>query len=118
MLAHTPAFPEQPFASLWHDRHLPPPSYHDGKSGLTALQRLLQQRSGFPFNYAGDWQNQIDHLLYQEEKYRRIIPSSIPFPQDNETEDVQEFAMSMRPKVDRGQIEQLLKNLGSTLASH
>src|SRR5690242_44563 len=33
-LGHAPGFPEEPFTSLWHSRHLPPPAYHDGKWGL------------------------------------------------------------------------------------
>src|SRR6266700_104757 len=113
-LGHPPAFPEQPFAFLWRNRHLPPLAYHDGKWGLVALQTLLQERSDLPLNYIGDWQNQIDHLLYQQEHY--YPPSSVPSLQllEHEYEDEQESAMSMRPPVDKAQIENFLKNLGRT----
>src|SRR5947209_297313 len=113
-LGHPPAFPEQPFAFLWHNHHLPPPSYHDGKGGLLALQTLLQERSGLPLNYVGDWQNQIDHLLYQQEHH--YPPSVVPPIQllEHENGDEQEYTMSMRPPVDKAQIENFLKNLGRT----
>src|SRR5579863_6010607 len=62
---HEPSFPEEPFAHLWQARHLPPPSYHHGKWGLLALQEAEQQRSGLPFTFIGDWQNQVNHLLLQ-----------------------------------------------------
>lgn len=106
------SFPEQPFAFLWRDRHLPAPTYTNGKWGLLALQQFVQQQTRFPFNYIGDWQNQIDHLLLQEEAYHRPLPASIPLHAEDEPENVQEFAMSMRPNVDKGQIENFLKNLG------
>src|SRR5439155_15313818 len=61
-LGHPPGFPEQPFAALWQNRHLPPPAYHDGKWGLETLQKAEQRRSGLPLNFIGDWQNQVDHL--------------------------------------------------------
>ncbi len=113
-LGHPPAFPEQPFAFLWRNRHLPPLAYHDGKWGLVALQTLLRERSDLPLNYIGDWQNQIDHLLYQQEHH--YPPSSVPSLQllEHEYEDEQESAMSMRPPVDKAQIENFLKNLGRT----
>ncbi len=66
-LGHTPSFPKQRFAFLWECRNLPPPAYHYGKSGLLALQEAEQRRTGFPFTFIGDWQNQVDQLLLQEE---------------------------------------------------
>jgi hypothetical protein len=66
-LGHAPSFPEQRFAFLWESRNLPPPAYHDGKYGLLALQEAEQSRTGCPFTFIGDWQNQVDQLLLQEE---------------------------------------------------
>lgn len=106
-------FPEDPFAFLWRNRHLPPPAYHDGKWGLTALEQFEQQRSGLPLNYQGDWQNQVHHLLLQEEAHNR---QKTTFTISSMAEDTQcgqeEFEMSMRPNVDKSQIENFLKNLG------
>ncbi|HEX9135086.1 MAG TPA: hypothetical protein VF844_22600 [Ktedonobacteraceae bacterium] len=66
-LGHAPSFPEQRFAFLWKSRNLPPPAYHYGKYGLLALQEAEQRRTGYPFTFIGDWQNQVDQLLLQEE---------------------------------------------------
>jgi hypothetical protein len=66
-LGHAPGFPEQRFAFLWKSRNLPPPSFHYGKYGLLALQEAEQRRTGYPFTFIGDWQNQVDQLLLQEE---------------------------------------------------
>ncbi len=111
---HPPCFPEQPFASLWRSRRLPPPAYHDGKWGLVALQEAERRRSSLPFNYIGDWQNQVDHLLRQEEAYHREATASVRQLLEKKKEDEQEFEieMSMRPNVDKEQIENFLKNLG------
>jgi hypothetical protein len=76
-LGHLPSFPEAPFASLWQDRHLPPPDSGYGRDGLLALQEYQQQRFGIPLNFLGDWQNQIDHLLIQEETYHRELPDEV-----------------------------------------
>src|SRR6266568_2641718 len=76
-LGRVPSFPEQPFTFLWRSRHLPPPAYHDGKWGLVALQEAERRRSGLPLNYIGDWQNQVDHLLRQEEAYRREATGAV-----------------------------------------
>ncbi|HEU5383819.1 MAG TPA: hypothetical protein VFV38_51120, partial [Ktedonobacteraceae bacterium] len=70
-LGHLPGFPEEPFTSLWEDRHLPSPSAGYGRTGLLALQAYQQQRYGVPLNFLDDWQNQIDHLLAQEEAHQR-----------------------------------------------
>ena len=113
-LGHPPGFPEQPFTSLWRSRHLPPPAYHDGKWGLVALQEAERRCSGLPLNYIGDWQNQVDHLLRQEEVYHRGATGPARELLENQNEDEEEFEieMSMRPNVDREQIENFLKNLG------
>lgn len=113
-LGHPPDFPEEPFAFLWQDRHLPPPAYHNGKWGLQMLQAAEQERTGLPLNYLGDWQNQVDQLLLQERDthHNSRTPRTI-FSEDTLNSE-QELEMSMRPDVDRGQIENFLKNLGRT----
>lgn len=69
-----PSFPQAPFAYLWEERHLPSPDARYGMDGLLALQEYEQQQYGVPLNFLGDWQNQIQHLLAQEEAYRRTLP--------------------------------------------
>jgi hypothetical protein len=110
-LGHPAKFPEHPFTSLWQDRYLPAPAYHDGKWGLQALQAVEQRRSGLPLNYLGDWQNQIDHLLLQEgfHFHTASIPLSLL---ENSYKSEPEIDMSMRPNVDKEQIENFLQNLG------
>ena len=76
-LGRLPSFPEAPFASLWQDRHLPPPDSGYGRDGLLALQEYQQQRYGVPMNVLHDWQNQINHLLAQEEAYHRELPDEV-----------------------------------------
>ena len=68
-----PSFPEEPFTSLWEERFLPPPASGYGLNGLLALQDYQQQRYGVPLNFLDDWQNQIDHLLAQEEVHQRQL---------------------------------------------
>jgi hypothetical protein len=70
-------FPEALFTSLWEERHLPSPDAGYGLHGLLALQEYQQQRSGLPPNFLEDWQNQINHLLAQEEAYHRELPEDI-----------------------------------------
>ena len=111
-LGRLPGFPEAPFAPLWESRHLPPPAYHNGKWGLQALQIAEQQRSGIALNYLGDWQNQLDHLLLQEGAYHHTDKVASVALCENLQENEQEAEMSMRPNVDKGQIENFLKNLG------
>ncbi len=111
-LSHPSTFPEAPFASLWQSRYLPPPCYHHGSWGLYALQAAAQQHSRLALNYLGDWQNQIDNLLLQEEERHptTVFPHASLFDDTSICE--QEPAMSMRPNVDKQHIEQFLKNLG------
>lgn len=114
-LGHLPNFPEQPFAQLWQQRYLPPPFYN-GEWGLLALQTFEQRRTGMPFSFIGDWQNQLDHLLWQEEsRHRERAVSLIPqlFAHE-EADHSQEFDMSMRPNVDKKAIESFLQQLGRT----
>jgi len=115
-LGHEPSFPEQPFAHLWQARHLPPPWYHHGKWGLLALQEFEQRRTGLLFTFIGDWQNQVNHLLLQEEPQYRHPAVSVKrlLKEDEEQYSVEERAMSMRPNVDKARIEDFLKNLGRT----
>ena len=72
-LGQLPCFPEEPFTFLWEERHLPPPSSGYGRHGLLALQAYQQQRYGVPLNFLDDWQNQIDHLLIQEEAHQHPL---------------------------------------------
>ena len=72
-LGRLPSFPEAPFVSLWEDRHLPTPHAGYGLDGLLALQAYQQQRYGLPLNLLDDWQNQINHLLLQEEAVHREL---------------------------------------------
>jgi hypothetical protein len=110
-LGHNPSFPEQRFEFLWESRNLPPPAYHYGKYGLLALQKAEQRRTGFPFTYIGDWQNQVDQLLLQEEAKHHQIPLLLP---QEEKQYGQELHMSMRPAVDKAAIESFLQQLGRT----
>ncbi len=67
VLGREPDFPESQFTHLWQSRNLPAPQCQHGRQGLEALQAREQQRRGLPLNFIGDWQNQVDHLLMQEE---------------------------------------------------
>ena len=111
-LGHLSDFPEQPFAHLWQKRKLPPPECHNGELGLVALQAFEQKRIDMPFAFTIDWQNQLNHLLYQEESHHRVLAIPVTQLLENETNDCQELEMSMRPNVDKSQIENFLKNLG------
>jgi hypothetical protein len=111
-LGHTPSFPEQRFSFLWESRNLPPPAYHDGKYGLIALQEAEQKRTGFPFTFVGDWQNQVDQLQLQEEAKHHQIQASLLLPLEGKHYE-QELNMSMRPCVDKAAIEAFLQQLGS-----
>lgn len=62
---HLPSFSEAPFASLWQDRHFPPPSSGYGLDGLLALQAYHLPRFDLPLNFLDDWHNQISQLLSQ-----------------------------------------------------
>jgi hypothetical protein len=112
-LGHRPRFPEQRFAFLWRTRHLPPPACHYGKWGLLALQEFEQKRTSLPFTFTGDWQNQVDHLLFQEQakRHRLVEPVIIPVEED---EQECNSNMSMRPSVDKTAIESFLQQLGRT----
>ena len=112
-LGQAPTFPEQRFAFLWESRNLPFPAYHDGKYGLLALQEAEQRRTGYPFTFIGDWQNQVDQLLLQEEaKHHQLqVPLLLPLEQ---RQYGQELNMSMRPGVDKAAIESFLQQLGRT----
>jgi len=76
-LGHLPRFPETPFVSVWQERHLPPPSSGYGQHVLLALQEFQQERYGVSLNFLDDWQNQINHLLAQEEAYHRQLPGDL-----------------------------------------
>jgi hypothetical protein len=76
-LGRLPAFPEAPFVSLWEERDLPSPGCGYGLPGLLALQAYEQRRYGLPLNFLDDWQNQINHLLAQEEAQHREISDEV-----------------------------------------
>ncbi len=76
-LGRLPSFPEAPFAALWEKRHLPAPDIGYGLDGLLALQEYQQQRYSIPLNFLDDWQNQLNHLLAQEEAYHRELSSDV-----------------------------------------
>jgi hypothetical protein len=110
-LGHAPAFPEEPFAFLWEQHHLPPPACGDGEWGLVALQEAEQQRSGMPLTFRGDWQNQVDHLLLQEEarwpgQPVAKIPTSTPVTQQWQEEHMPGTTVTKQ------QVEQFLQDLG------
>ncbi len=109
-LGHIPDFPEQRFEVLWQNRHLPPPTCQYGKKGLAALQEAEQQRRGLALNFIGDWQNQIDHLLYQEEAKHRQSVVTIELPEIwDEGKEEQE---SLKRYVTKADIEKFLHALG------
>ncbi len=72
-LGHLPRFPEAPFTLLWEQHHFPSPDRGYGLDGLLALQEYQQRRYGAPLNFLDDWQNQINHLLAQEEAHCREL---------------------------------------------
>jgi hypothetical protein len=119
VMGRIPDFPEEPFTSLWRSRHLPPPTAHCGKWGLLALEKAEQRRCGLPLTFNGDWQNQVHHLLLQEEARKHPAPAlhlladqdHNQYVEDLEREE-QELDMSMRPNVDRQRIERFLTELG------
>ena len=113
-LGHPPGFPEQPFASLWESKGLPPPTCLNGICGLVGLQEAEQKRTGLSFTFTGDWQNQVDHLLLQEEAKHRPINNLQPLFLLLETarRNEQESVMSMRQGVDKAAIESFLQQLG------
>ncbi len=113
-LGHVPGFPEQQFVHLWQSRGLPAPACRHGKEGLVALQEAEQKRRGLPLIFSGDWQNQITHLLLQEEtKHRRSTVSIETIEIPGEDREGQECGtMSMRHNVAKADIEKFLKALG------
>lgn len=113
VLGQAPSFPEERFAHIWQDRHLPSPHCLQGRLGLEALQTKEQQRRGLPLNFIGDWQNQVDHLLRQEEGKRKTgikITGLIVLEDEDEQQECSE--MSMRQNVTRADIEKFLNALG------
>lgn len=116
---------KQPFAFLWQERVLPPPTAYQGRWGLAALERQEQQRSGLPLTFQGDWQNQVNHLLTQNSTQPHAVPAFslqkdasqeenplLPVTSATEREQEYQETMSMRPNVDRPRIEQFLIELG------
>jgi Nucleotidyltransferase of unknown function (DUF6036) len=113
-LGHESGFPEEPFVDLWRSRLLPPPSSFNTRWGLRALQAFEQRRTGLSLNFLHDWQNQVDHLLLQEEVYYHhpIVPIGQVLKEDQPRFVEENVDMSMRPKVDKAAIDGFLKALG------
>src|SRR5260370_15756411 len=107
---HVSRFPEEPFASLWQQRGLPPPTYGDGEWGLVTLQEAEQQRTGMPLTFRGDWQNQIDHLLQQEEAHHRHPSVPVTSFLEERHEGKQNEGTWMRPPLDKQIIECFLND--------
>lgn len=109
-LVQAPDFPESQFAHLWQNRNLPAPNYQHGKQGLEILQAREQQRRGLPLNFIGDWQNQIDHLLNQEESKRKSSTNfaELRVLQNEEEQDERSENFT------RADIEKFLNALGKT----
>lgn len=101
---HKPSFPEQQFAHFWQDRQLPSPQCQHGKQGLEALQAREQQQRGLPLNFIGDWQNQVDHLMAQEEARHHQVLDTINLL-SKQDEGLQECG-------ERADIEKFLTALG------
>jgi len=109
---HVSAFPEEPFAFLWQQRGLPPPAFGDGEWGLLALQEAEQRRTGMPLTFRGDWQNQMDHLLRQEEAHQRYASVSVTSLLEERHKDTQNEGAWTRPPLDKQTIESFLHGLG------
>ena len=114
VLGHAPSFPEERFLHVWQSRNLPAPRCHQGEAGLIALQEAEQRRLGLPLNFIGDWQNQIDHLLLQEEAKHHLAAVPIQLPELWHKKVVKQecSAMSMRHNVTKADIEKFLNALG------
>lgn len=117
---------EAPFAAHWHARHLPAPACDFGESGLRRLAAYERQRTSSGANFAGDWLNQIHHLLRQEWARQwdahaqparpRATPawlSAAPTPTGDGQTTLEEDLTSLRPDVSRDQIEQFLREFGA-----
>jgi hypothetical protein len=112
-LGRAPNFSEDRFAHIWQDQHLPLPHCQYGRSGLEALQAREQQRRGLAVNFIGDWQNQIDHLLKQEEPKRKPATNFTGLMALQEEDEQEECSvMSMRQNVTKADIEKFLNALG------
>jgi hypothetical protein len=91
-LGRLPSFPEEPFVSLWEERGLPPPASGYGRDGLLALQVYQRQRYGMPLNFLHDWQNQIDHLLGQEQAYHHHLSNDLrQILKQHSTDDIVQY---------------------------
>ena len=116
VLGHTPSFPEEQFLQLWQNRNLPAPKCHQGEAGLIALEEAERRRLGLPLNFIGDWQNQINHLLLQEEAkhHPAVVSIHLPEPWHEKIEEQECSAMSMRHTVTKADIEKFLDALGKS----
>lgn len=67
-LGRPPELPEALLAPLIAERGLPAADEMYGELGLRALEQSERNRRGLPLNFAGDWQNQVDHLIAQKSR--------------------------------------------------
>lgn len=117
VLGQTNRVSEDAFSFLWMQRRLPPPGAYDGDWGLRALEQYEQERHGLPILYRGDWQNQIDHLLRQEEQRQRP-PLSLSLLETTTDEVVcseERVDQHLRPRIDQKAIDTFLTTLDHSL---
>ena len=83
---------------------------------MIALEEAEQRRLGLPLNFIGDWQNQINHLLLQEEAkhHPAVVSIYLPEPWHEKIEKEECSAMSMRHNVTKADIEKFLEALGKS----
>lgn len=112
-LGRLPSFPEEPFVALWEERGLPSPRSGYGLNGLLGLQEYQQRRYNAPLTFLGDWQNQIDHLLAQEEAHQRTFPEELKETLVQFSKEKAETVICVRQQLEQ-QIEQFLVQVGRT----
>lgn len=72
-LGSTTPLPDDLIMPFIQERDLPSPDELHGELGLRCLQEYVRARSGLRLNYLGDWQDQVNHLLWQETARRKQV---------------------------------------------
>lgn len=67
------SMPDDLITPFIQERNLPSPDELHGELGLRCLQEYVRARSGLRLNYLGDWQDQVNHLLWQETARRKQV---------------------------------------------
>lgn len=116
-LGKLPGFPENPFVSLWENRKLPSPDTGYGQTGLLTLQDYQARRFGIPLNFLDDWQNQINHLLAQEDTHHRELSDEFKEKLVQISTSDRESITVEGKHVGRQEIEQFLVQVGRTRQS-